>query len=333
MGYEHASIHLSSEYISAIWQADDGALNPHIFIVYNSNTIIGLAAIDKSKYIYRSIAINAAIPLDYIRYARADAIILDESAAPILYQAIRKTGVDIWHLDRFPKDSIMLQYCAKNLPKSKYYVYEDYPLAHINTAISWDEYLNGKSKNFRRSYKRINQASAKLRSEFYTQENGDVEKILLEISMINASSWKNDAGSDFSQDSKRLKFFEHLMRNSLARDGFTANILYDDDTPVSFTFGVTFQNIFYAIETGYIDRYSDYSAGIMSYINIMQYAFEHPDITACDMDTLRANGGYKRRWANIMKTQSSAIVMFGGFGSLIIRLGRIFSELKNIICR
>lgn len=333
MRYQHASIHLSSEYISAIWKADDGALNPHIFIIYNGDIIAGLAAIDKSQYIYRSIAISAALPLDYDRYARADAVILEKPAAPVLYQAIRKIGVDIWHLDRFPKDSIMLKYCADTLPRSQYYAYEDNLLAHINTDVSWDDYLSAKSKNFRRSYKRITQASAALRSEFYTQENGNLEKIISEISKINASSWKNDAGSDFSTDDKRLYFFEHLIGNSLSQNSFAANILYDDNMPVAFTFGVRFQNIFYAIETGYVDSYSDHSAGIMSYINIMQYAFEHPDIIGCDMDIMRANGGYKKRWADVMKIHSSAIVMFGGFGSFVIRLGRIISKIRNILDR
>ncbi len=331
--YDHASIHLSSDYILSIWQADDGALNPHIFIIYNGDIIVGLAAIDKSKYIYRSFAIDAAIPLDYDRYGRSDVILLDQSAAPILYNAVRQIGVDIWHLDRFPKNSLIVKYCEDILPRSQYYPYEDNELAIIETNCDWDDYLASKSSNFRRSHKRIKQASSALRSILYTHENGDVEKILSEISMINAQSWKKEAGSDFSTDSKRLYFFEQLMQKSLNKNNLVANILYDEDMPVAYTFGVIFHQKLYAIETGYVDQYSDHSAGIMSYINIMQYAFSNPKIIACDMDIIRANGAYKKRWANIINIHSNAIIMFGGFGSMLIRAGRIFSVIKNKLRR
>lgn len=155
MNYDHASILLSSDYILSIWQADDGALNPHIFIIYNGDTILCLAAIDKSKYIYRSFAIHAVIALDYDRYARSDVILLDKAAAPILQKAVRQMGVDIWHLDRFPKDSLILKYCEDILPRSQYYPYEDNELAIIETNCDWDDYLARKSANFRRSHKRI----------------------------------------------------------------------------------------------------------------------------------------------------------------------------------
>ncbi len=332
-GSEAKTLHLSYNYLSAIWQADDGVLNPHIIIIYKQDTIVGFAALDKSKYMYRSFEIDAALPLDYRRYGRSDVVIYDAGALPILYNAVHKLDVDIWHLDRFPSDSKFIEYCEDNLSDKIYYSYENYDLAILDTGSSWDEFLASKSKNFRRTYKRMKEASSALRSEFYAGRHVDVDKIIQDMSYINAQSWKSGAGSDFSQDPKRMKFFKLLMTDAADQENLVASLLYDEDEPVAFTFGIIFNDTLYALETGYMSEYADRSAGIMSYAMLMQHAFDTANIIACDMDTIRTNGGYKKRWATHINSQRSALILFGGKGSLLIRAGRFAGRIKKALGR
>lgn len=327
--YEQASLHLSSFYINAIWFADNGTYNPHVIIIYNGSKIAAMAVLDKSIYKY-ALPISAAIPLNQKRYGRADVIILENDAAPVMVRAVRKMNVDIWHLDRFPSNSSFIEYCQSNLPAKHYYHYEDNELAIINSRQSWTEYLAAKSKNFRRSYKRIFDASSSLHIQLYHSSGIDIEGVIAEISTINGQSWKNDTGSDFSKDPKKMQFFRKLLRDSANQNNLVVGVLYDQKKPVAYTFGIIYDTILYAIETGYIDEYSDHNAGITSYIAIMKYAHDNPNISACDMDTIRGND-YKRRWATHIDTQKSAFIILGGWGGYFIRTSRLLSYIKKYL--
>lgn len=331
--YDLASMHISSCYIKAQWLADNQKLNPHIIMIWRDNDLVAMAALDKSIYKYRSLSLRAVIPLDQERYGRSDVILLCEKAAPILLRAVSKLNCDIWHLDRFPSQSLFLKYAQNNLPPRNFYSYEKNELAIINSVASWDDYLASKSKNFRRGYKRIMDAASSLRSEFYHTSDIDTAAILGDISAINSQSWKNDAGSDFSENPKRMQFFHTLLRDAAEKENLIISLFYDDIRPVAYTFGIIFGDILYAIETGYIGEYADRSAGIASYTEIMKYAHDAPQIKACDMDTIRLNGDYKRRWATQIEEQQSAFIIMGGFGGFIIRCSRILAKIRDFIAR
>lgn len=327
--YDHKILHLESQYISALWNADDGKFNPHIIIIYYEQKIVGFAALDVSIYKYYFFPIKAAIPINQERYGRTDIVILRDEIAPIMHNAIANLDVDICHMDRLHSESLFLKYCEKNLGDKYYYPYEYNELAIINSRPSWDEYLSSKSKNFRRNYKRIHDAASPLKKILYDGPDIDIEKVINHIIQINKQSWKNDAGSDFSQDPKRMKFFRKLLNDKLRQKNLVVSLLYDDDKPVAYTFAIISGSKLYAIETGYIDEYADYNAGIISYIAIMKYAHDMPNIMACDMDTIRANGDYKKRWATHIEKQISAFILTGGIGSFIIKMSRWLSVIKQ----
>lgn len=328
--YKYHSIHLSSTYIKAILQSGDNTLSPYIIMITKADDIVAFTALNKAKYHYKGFTLNAALSLDYERYSRSDVVILEDAAIPKLYHAVQKIGVDIWHLDRFHSQSKFLRYCEQNLG-DEYYSYEICELANLDTRQTWDEYLAKKSKNFRRSYKRITEASVSLRSEMLVDYDINCDKILKQMSSINQKSWKNIAGSDFSQDKIKINILKHLMESAAQKQNLVVCFLYDEDKAVAFTCGIIFQNILYAIETGYVEEYADRSAGIMSYAALMKYAFDHSDIISCDMDTIRENGAYKKRWATDIDSQTNVMILFGGFGSLLIRFGRLFSRMKKMI--
>lgn len=329
--YDEKALHLTSDYISAIWLADNGALDPYIIIIYKDDDIVAFTALDKSRYDYRFMSIKAALPLDYMRYGRSDAVVFDEKVAPLLYDIVKNIGVDIWHLDRFSSQSPFLKYCEDNLSRSEYYPYEDYELAVLNTQMSWEEYLASKSKNFRRTYKRMQESSSSLHAQLYADSNINAEKIIRDICDVNEQSWRNVAGSNFSKDPKRLKFIKNIIQAAAQKETLVASILYDGDKAVAFTLGIISNGTLYALETGYISEYTEQSAGILSYAILMKHAFDVPMIKACDMDSIRANGGYKKRWATAINQQKGAMILFGGIGSFWIRLGRHISEIKRKI--
>ncbi len=277
--------------------------------------------------------IKAALPLDYMRYGRSDVVVLDKQAAPLLRDAVKKIGVDIWHLDRFPSQSPFIKYCENNLTKSEYYPYQDYELALLNTQMPWDEYLQTKSKNFRRTYKRMLVSSLPFRAQLYADNYVSAEKIITDICNVNEQSWKNIAGSDFSEDPKRLRFIKNIIQTAAQKKMLVASILYEGDKAVAFTFGIISHGTLYAMETGYIGAYSEKSAGIMSYAILMKYAFDTPTIKACDMDTIKTNGGYKRRWITALDQQKGAMLLLGGVGAMTIRAGRLLSSIKRKIHR
>jgi len=328
--YDKPSIHLSADYINAVWAAHGTDIAGILLIVEKAEKIVAVAPLQKGKYRYRGLKLSAVFPFDYERYGRSDVAVMGDAhdIMPILERTVRRLGVDLWHLDRFPLDSHAYRYLADGSDR-KLEEYARYDVAVLDTCSSWEDYLATKSKNFRRSYKRMQAAIEGLRPVFVTGEYTDLTGIIADVSEISDQSWKSENGSNFSDNSRLMAFLQALMDSSCNAGNFVGVLLYDEDRPVAFTFGSIYNGRLYALETSFVPEYGDRSAGIASYAMLMKHAFDTPHIMSCDMDVIKANGAYKRRWSTHCEKKAGAFVLLGGFGSLAIRMGRALSNMKG----
>lgn len=335
--YPLASLCSSADYLEAIWQSHSETINGAVLMIEQNNELLALAPLSINAYHYRGLALKAVGPLDFMRTSRTDIPILGDISilTPIIQRATKKLGGELWHLDRIPSDSPVYQYFANSpSPKKQMEAYQDYELALLDTRNMWDEFIAKKSKNFRKNFRRMEENCAGLRSILISenQENQpqNRETFIANMIEIMEQTWKSDAGSSFAQDPRRVDFFRRLITTFGEKKKFVGAMIFDGERPVAFTFGLIYRDTLYAIETAYRYDYANLSPGINTYAMIMKHAFEHPDINLCDMDTIRSNGEYKRRWATHFNQQSSALVFNGGFASAVIKGGREIAKLKLI---
>ncbi len=330
--YDFSCLHLASGYLDCMWESYPEELEGALLIVEKEDKIVALAPLTKVKYNYRSIGFNAVGPLDFMRSGRSDCVVLypEDRLMEVLQSATKKLGADLWHLDRFPVLSPVYRYFS-TLPDSANVIdlYQEYDLAILETEMSWDDFIGRKSKNFRKNYRRILDGSDGFKKTLITNVHQNDRDFVEDMVEIVSRSWKEEAGSAITNDQRRIEFFTRLIKHYEKSGDFVAAVIFDVDKPIAFTFGIVFNNKLYAIETSYDDAYKGNSVGIASYAMIMKYAFDHDDIVICDMDTIKTNGNYKRRWATRIDQQVSALVLNGGMGSFAIRTGRQLASIKE----
>jgi len=327
--YPLSSVHLSADYIDAMWRHFPD-IRGQLIIIRKNGVIQALAPLAQIPYNYRGLSLSSIAPLDYMRSGRSDIPILAnrESLTPILLKTVQSLGGDLWHLDRVPSQSPAFKILAKS-PPQKIETYAHYDLAIIDTNQSWESYLASKSKNFRKNYRRIETASHALQKQFITTESDQWPGFIENVTSIMKGTWKSKKGQSFGDDERRIGFYNDLIETFGKRNQFAGAMLFDDQKPVGFTFGFVHANTLYAMETSYLDDYAHTCAGIMSYAMVIKHAFDTNAIDACDMDTIRDHGEYKKRWATHYLKQSSALYLNGGIGSFVIWAGRALARLKN----
>ncbi len=326
--YQFPSLHVSASYLSAMWRNYpdlDGAL----IMIEKEGTPIALAPLAHIRYKYRGLSLKSMGPLDFMRSGRSDIpVIRDvEKIAPLLREITRRMGADLWHLDRLPVNSPVYQYFSAG-QANQIDTYENYELAIIETSQNWEAFLSSKSKNFRKNFRRIEEASKDLTQVFITDQEKEWPVFIEHMLSIMKRTWKSDNNSSFADDERRIGFFRDLIMEYGPQNKFVGALLFDKDLPVAFTFGLIFEDTLYAMETSYISDYAHTSAGIKSYTMIMKYAFDRKDIKICDMDTIRDHGAYKKRWATQRPSQISALILNGGIGSVTIRSGKFVANIK-----
>jgi len=242
--------------------------------------------------------------LDFMRSGRSDCAILqsDDRVIDTLHAHIKELGVDLWHLDRFPAQSPV----SRHFEGSKSFeLYQRYELAILETEASWENFIKGKNKNFRKNYRRIIGGAEPYNSTLMTKTCDGGRDFIDDIIAISLNSWKDKAGSAIANDPRRVDFLTRLIKRYEESGDFVAAVICDGDKPIAFTFGIAFNGTLFAIETACL--------------------------TICDMDTIKQYGEYKKRWATRLDEQVSGLVLNGGMGSVAIRAGRQLAKIKRML--
>ncbi len=242
-------------------------------------------------------------------------ILLDPAASAVVphiarYLMERRDSWDFVALYEQPPSSPLLHSLVRLLQKDGFIVSEvpGPECAVVRIAGTWDQFLSGKDKTFRKSVKRrLAKLDATGKAAFQTlhERNADHATTALERYIrIESSSWKRAASLGVGKTASHRGFYRQLMRTFAANGHATFHFLRLGDDDAAGTFGLCWRKTFYSLQIAHSENFAEYSPGVALTGLEMKAAFD-----GASFDNYDFLGGFlnnKRSWAT-SKTSTTAL--------------------------
>ncbi len=187
----------------------------------------------------------------------------------LLGQYLKKQGIawDIILLPHLLEDSCVLKAIEKS-PPPRFLVRQEGGCDYtITKGATYETYLSGLSKNFRRSLKRAAQYLDQLPSCSYrfsfTQGGPEMEKRLNDFFAVEASGWKGASGTKtaIKLRPELVNFYRNLTQTFTSSGRVLISTLDVDDKCVAAQFCLLVEDTAYMLKIGYDEGYSRYAPG------------------------------------------------------------------------
>lgn len=301
-----ATVFQSYEYLST-WWALLGLKNELLITVILRNDrpiVIVPLQVSRSRSIGRDLRCLGFVghPTEVDR----NTILLEPSAQPLIVEVARFLlgCADLWDfaaLFEQPTDSVFLQAFADLLPTSKYLVsrVSGPDCATVRIAGTWEQFLAGKPRAFRKNIKRklaAIESAGDVSLDLLDDPDAELaDRALERYRLIEASSWKRDVALGIGKSASHRNFYRQIVRTFAATGNTGFRFLRLDGKDASGTFGLCWARTFYSLQIAHDEHYADHSPGVVLTAMEIRAAFN-----SGNFDTFDFLGGFmtnKRSWA------------------------------------
>jgi CelD/BcsL family acetyltransferase involved in cellulose biosynthesis len=199
-----------------------------------------------------------------------------------LRAALARGEADLLRLRQVPRDSPLHALAGTTVPFLSRGRGAS-PTVHWRADIpgSFDEYLNRRSKGFRRNIKRYSkpiEAYGERMSLRIYRDEADIERLFEDTASVAAKTYQAAIGASFSDDELRRS----LTRLAMRRGWFRGYLLYLDGEPIAFWFGLGYRGVFSTDITGYDPAHAELRAGRYVMVKLIQDLCGDESIHALD---------------------------------------------------
>lgn len=161
----------------------------------------------------------------------------------------------------------------------------------------WEEYFASLPRKFRWNLKnfekKMNSSGAVVHRVY--EHGSDLEQFRLAVQEIEKGSWKEGAGTSMTANLIQETFHASLMHPAAQAGFFSGHVLEFRGEPVSYVWGLVFENIFYDFKESYKSAYRDFGPGHVLKFSLMQQLFSR---RIAFFDYMGACEEYKLRWTD-----------------------------------
>jgi hypothetical protein len=204
----------------------------------------------------------------------------------LLVRHLRDEGKswDMIRLHHVLDDACAIQ-ITNNHPPPRFLIRQEGRCDFIDAAETYEVFLSGLSKNFRRSLKRAKQYLGELPGvQFaFTQNGPELEERFLAFMDVEASGWKGTSGSGTAiKLHPNLKcFYQTLIRTLCPSGNISVNTLSTDKKCIAAHFCILLDDTAYVLKIGYDEGYKRYAPG-----NLLIEFFIKKSIEGCSIKTI-----------------------------------------------
>jgi CelD/BcsL family acetyltransferase involved in cellulose biosynthesis len=195
---------------------------------------------------------------------------------------------------------------------------------YLTITNTWEEFLQGKSGNFRSNLKRKPKRLAQLGSVELTflAEPAQMPAFLDAMREIEESSWKSDAGSAITSRAWEWAFYRELVQRLAPRAGLLCTLLTVDGRAAAYDLSVLSPGVASCLKTSFDSRWSEGSPGLVLRAALMERVFRDG---FREYDFLGANERYKLEWSETVRahTQLRIYNPHGARGWLLQRFAKM----------
>jgi CelD/BcsL family acetyltransferase involved in cellulose biosynthesis len=161
----------------------------------------------------------------------------------------------------------------------------------------WDAYFASLPRKFRwnlRNFEKKMNAAGEVVHRIF-ESDSDLEQFHSAVQEIEKASWKEEAGTSLTANSLQEGFHALLMNKAASSGWFSGHVLEFRGEPVSYVWGVLFENIFYDFKESYKSTYREFGPGHVLKLSLMQQLFSK---RVNFYDYMGACEEYKLRWTD-----------------------------------
>jgi CelD/BcsL family acetyltransferase involved in cellulose biosynthesis len=171
----------------------------------------------------------------------------------------------------------------------------------VDIQSSWDDYLDLRSANFRKSLRRKMRrlvALGRVDLETVTGHEG-LDQALAEGMHIEAEGWKGSNKTAISSQPAVAGFYTELAGIMAARGQLRLHFLTLDDVRIAFDYSIIANRCLYSLKAGHSSAYARFSPGTVMLGLILQRAHEEGLV---GMDLLGESDEFKMHWTDVTRT-------------------------------
>jgi len=325
--------------VSASYEWTESLINTHLtknhqfsLIVFrNGSKIIGLIPLVCGKRERLGLNILNLHPISELYCTHSDILISEKFKEVIneLFNTIFRlnTNWDAFRLNRLSENHSFL-YLAEEWLKEKSVAYEikkEDPSFFIRIEGSYEEYLKGRSKNFRKSLRWANNKLKKIDGMRFKTLNefnlvSDAHMALLNV---ERESWKHKHGTAISRIKKQEEFYKILCERTAKRGWLNLQFLYIDDEPVAYNMGMCNKNKYFYLKTSFKEKYRSYFPSMILRANLIKNLFSEG---IQELDFTGEPYEWEKRWTKKFKWYCSLVVYNSGLKSKVVS---IYNRIKG----
>jgi len=323
---KYPEVSLTFEWNYAIAMANNLKNSVKIIVLYDNDEIVGICPIFVSKTKRHHVPSTQIGPVTNIFSAHNNLICsinkLDFLNILLKYFQSNINNWTYFSITGITESSSLLS-TLKKLNK-----YQKYPIKvepndcspFLPIERAWDEFMKGKSSNFRQQLKRkqnrIYKSGDIVLRKF--EKLDDVNLLWEAVKKIEKNSWKAENGSAIINSQNQINFYKKLLELSAEQGWLFCHILYIDKTPIAHDLGLLFSNKYYQLKNSFDKRYQEFSPGIVLRSIIMKLLFEM-NVSECDF--MWGEDSWKKLWTqNVRHHHNIIIYNYLPFKSKILRI-------------
>ena len=294
---------LSQAWLSCWWRVFGKGSRLFVLVVREGEEIAAIAPLMKTKTLVRGVPVTAVSFIDDYHSERNGLILKreDPEIGRVLVGFIRASGCDVMMLNLILKDTAADRALREGLAAHgmPHIVREGSRSPTIPVEAGWQQYYQGRSKNFRHKLNRVSNLfnrRGKFEVARYTDRN--IERGLKEMADISRKTWKYRNGTAIVNRERNARFYAQLAMEASARGFLNLWVLKYEGRPIAFAYNLEWNKRIFALKIGFDETYHNMSPSEFLNLNAVRDCFERNFL---EYEWLGKPLSFKMRWTSVCK--------------------------------
>jgi len=309
------TLHVSVPWLRCWWDAFGGEARLCCLIAREGDTLVGIAPMMIEARRIGPLTIPVLCLIGNDLSPRSHVVFRHRSGEVwrAFVQELIQWPWTVMEVGQVPEDCEALSLLAQQMPRglSSMQSRDTFSVPRVSFDGSWEEFLRGKSQNFRRSLRRTVGKNTSTVVKCFPDDGDSFDTLIGDVRAISQETWKQTQGTSLAADERSFQFYERMMAAAHAQGNLLVTLLDDAEMPVAFKIFIAHHDLLYGLKTGYRLSHAEAAPGFYLMAAAIQMGFETHRWRQLDMDTATSHGDWKYRWA----THSTSVVSYYVFRS------------------
>jgi CelD/BcsL family acetyltransferase involved in cellulose biosynthesis len=305
---------LRHEWVECWWNSYGGGKELLVLLVKEGEDIVAIAPLMRCRSRWRKLPVRIVTFIANEHSLRLGVIMKNDDPAilrQIMVHLQERCRYDLILLDLVENDSATEKgiTALASYDGRRYLPMESFRSPYIPSAGCWEEYLKGRSKNFRHKISRIANLCRRRGDCTVTNYSGSgVEQALDAVLCISKKTWKFRSKTAIASNGRDTKFYRLLAETASAKGWLNLWILRAGGAPAAFAYNLDYGGKIYALKIGFDETFSALAPS--EYLNACA-------IRACfeegrrEYDWLGKDLPFKMRWTSACRLHRKHLLFSG----------------------